>query len=55
MDSIMPTGVTTEKNLYSWFEAGVHCVGIGSDNTEMINDENTLQEYLIEVSKILNK
>lgn len=30
--SIMPTGgvVPTKENLQEWFEAGVHCVGIGS-------------------------
>ena len=30
--SIMPTGGVspTEENLKEWFEAGVHCVGIGS-------------------------
>ena len=57
--SIMPTGgVTTEKdNLYSWFQAGVHCVGIGSNliPNKMINDENILQDYLIEVSKNLKE
>ncbi|MDH5396519.1 MAG: bifunctional 4-hydroxy-2-oxoglutarate aldolase/2-dehydro-3-deoxy-phosphogluconate aldolase [Cyclobacteriaceae bacterium] len=42
--SIMPTGGVepTEANLKSWFEAGVHCVGMGSQliTKDIIQDKN---------------
>ena len=41
--SIMPTGgvAPTEENLRAWFEAGVHCVGMGS---KLITKEIITQE-----------
>lgn len=41
--SIMPTGGVspTESNLKEWFEAGVHCVGIGSQ----LFQKNEMGEY----------
>jgi 2-dehydro-3-deoxyphosphogluconate aldolase/(4S)-4-hydroxy-2-oxoglutarate aldolase len=42
--NLMPTGgvETTEKNLREWFEAGVNCVGIGSNliTKEIIRNNN---------------
>ncbi len=42
--SIMPTGgvTPTEDNLKAWFEAGVHCVGMGSQliSSDMIKTKN---------------
>lgn len=51
--SIMPTGgvTPTEDNLKSWFEAGVHCVGMGSQliSGDMIKTKN--YNELTELSK----
>ncbi|MEQ9298156.1 MAG: bifunctional 4-hydroxy-2-oxoglutarate aldolase/2-dehydro-3-deoxy-phosphogluconate aldolase [Cyclobacteriaceae bacterium] len=51
--SIMPTGGVspTEDNLKSWFEAGVHCVGMGSQliSKDMIKNKNYAQ--LTELSR----
>jgi 2-dehydro-3-deoxyphosphogluconate aldolase/(4S)-4-hydroxy-2-oxoglutarate aldolase len=45
--SIMPTGgvAPTEENLKSWFEAGVHCVGMGSQliSKDMIKNKDYKQ------------
>jgi 2-dehydro-3-deoxyphosphogluconate aldolase/(4S)-4-hydroxy-2-oxoglutarate aldolase len=44
---LMPTGgvKTTKTDLVQWFEAGVHCVGIGSS---LIEKESLLYPELIE-------
>ncbi|MEL6537249.1 MAG: bifunctional 4-hydroxy-2-oxoglutarate aldolase/2-dehydro-3-deoxy-phosphogluconate aldolase [Bacteroidota bacterium] len=53
--SIMPTGgvTPTEDNLKSWFQAGVHCVGLGSQllTKEIIQNEDWFQlESLVKQS-----
>jgi len=63
--SIMPTGGVepTEDNLTKWFEAGVHCVGMGSQliTGEVIKSgdysilENTCKDALALVRKLHNK
>lgn len=62
--SIMPTGgVTTEaSNLKGWFDAGVTCVGLGSQliSKEILNKkdfvglENTVRETLVSIIKLRN-
>ncbi len=58
--SIMPTGgvTPTEDNLKAWFEAGVHCVGMGSQliSGDMIKTKNykeltTLCQSAIAIAK----
>ncbi|MEQ8238301.1 MAG: bifunctional 4-hydroxy-2-oxoglutarate aldolase/2-dehydro-3-deoxy-phosphogluconate aldolase [Cyclobacteriaceae bacterium] len=63
--SIMPTGGVepTEENLTKWFEAGVHCVGMGSQliTGDVIKSgdysilENTCKESLSLVRKLRSK
>lgn len=60
--SIMPTGGVepTEDNLTKWFQAGVHCVGMGSQliTSEIIKSgnyselENTVKDALAIVKKL---
>ncbi|MDL5514449.1 bifunctional 4-hydroxy-2-oxoglutarate aldolase/2-dehydro-3-deoxy-phosphogluconate aldolase [Arenibacter sp. M-2] len=60
--SIMPTGgVTTDaSNLKAWFDAGVTCVGLGSqliskeilDNKDFIGLEYTVRETLVSIRKL---
>tara|TARA_R110000868_G_scaffold21614_6_gene89513 strand:- start:2205 stop:2873 length:669 start_codon:yes stop_codon:yes gene_type:complete len=62
--SIMPTGgVTTEaSNLKAWFDAGVTCVGLGSQlitkeilkNKDFIELEYTVRETLVSIIKLRN-
>jgi 2-dehydro-3-deoxyphosphogluconate aldolase / (4S)-4-hydroxy-2-oxoglutarate aldolase len=62
--SIMPTGgVTTEvSNLKAWFDAGVTCVGLGSqliskeilNNKDFVGLENTVRETLGSIIKLRN-
>ncbi|RAJ15475.1 bifunctional 4-hydroxy-2-oxoglutarate aldolase/2-dehydro-3-deoxy-phosphogluconate aldolase [Arenibacter echinorum] len=62
--SIMPTGgVTTEvSNLKAWFDAGVTCVGLGSQliskeiltNGDFVGLENTVRETLGSIIKLRN-
>ncbi|SHF40792.1 2-dehydro-3-deoxyphosphogluconate aldolase / (4S)-4-hydroxy-2-oxoglutarate aldolase [Arenibacter palladensis] len=62
--SIMPTGgVTTEvANLKAWFDAGVTCVGLGSqliskeilNNEDFVGLENTVRETLGSIIKLRN-
>ncbi|MBU2903649.1 bifunctional 4-hydroxy-2-oxoglutarate aldolase/2-dehydro-3-deoxy-phosphogluconate aldolase [Arenibacter algicola] len=62
--SIMPTGgVTTEvSNLKAWFNAGVTCVGLGSQliskeiltNEDFVGLENTVRETLGSIIKLRN-
>ncbi|MDO6603207.1 bifunctional 4-hydroxy-2-oxoglutarate aldolase/2-dehydro-3-deoxy-phosphogluconate aldolase [Arenibacter palladensis] len=62
--SIMPTGgVTTEvSNLKAWFDAGVTCVGLGSQliskeilkNEDFVGLENTVRETLGSIIKLRN-
>ena len=62
--SIMPTGgVTTEaSNLKAWFDAGVTCVGMGSqliskeilNNKDFIGLEYTVRETLVSIIKLRN-
>ena len=62
--SIMPTGgVTTEaSNLKGWFDAGVTCVGLGSqliskdilNNKDFVGLENTVRETLGSIIKLRN-
>tara|TARA_R100001369_G_scaffold87323_1_gene122728 strand:- start:4189 stop:4857 length:669 start_codon:yes stop_codon:yes gene_type:complete len=62
--SIMPTGgVTTEvSNLKAWFDAGVTCVGLGSqliskeilNNEDFVGLENTVRETLGSIIKLRN-
>lgn len=63
--SIMPTGGVspTEENLRGWFEAGVTCVGMGSQliskeilaNQDFPSLKNKVQEVLNIIKKIQNK
>ena len=63
--SIMPTGGVspTEENLRGWFEAGVTCVGMGSQliskeilvNNDFVSLKNKVQEALSIIKKIQNK
>ena len=59
--SIMPTGgvATTEENLRGWFEAGVHCVGMGSKlvTKELIasQDYDTLTRTTQDALSIIQK
>jgi 2-dehydro-3-deoxyphosphogluconate aldolase/(4S)-4-hydroxy-2-oxoglutarate aldolase len=63
--SIMPTGGVspTEENLRGWFEAGVTCVGMGSQliskeilvNNDFASLKNKVQEALSIIKKIQNK
>ncbi len=63
--SIMPTGGVspTEENLRGWFEAGVTCVGMGSQliskeilaNQDFPSLKNKVQEVLNIIMKIQNK
>ncbi len=59
--SIMPTGGVepTEENLKGWFEAGVHCVGMGSKlfvkSTDGSYDYAALTKRVEEVLAIANK
>jgi len=59
--SIMPTGgvAPTEENLTAWFEAGVHCVGMGSKliTKEMVADKDfaTLQKNVEEAMQIVQR
>jgi 2-dehydro-3-deoxyphosphogluconate aldolase/(4S)-4-hydroxy-2-oxoglutarate aldolase len=63
--SIMPTGGVspTEDNLRGWFEAGVTCVGMGSQliskeilvNKDFVSLKNKVQEALGLIKKIQNK
>ena len=63
--SIMPTGGVspTEENLRGWFEAGVTCVGMGSQliskeilvNKDFVSLKNKVQEALSLIKKIQNK
>ena len=60
--SIMPTGGVspTEENLRGWFEAGVTCVGMGSQliskeilvNNDFVSLKNKVQEALSIIKKI---
>lgn len=62
--SIMPTGgVTTEaSNLKGWFDAGVTCVGLGSqliskdilNKKDFVGLENTVRETLVSIIKLRN-
>ena len=62
--SIMPTGgVTTEaSNLKGWFDAGVTCVGLGSqliskdilNKKDFLGLENTVRETLVSIIKLRN-
>ncbi|MCM4170129.1 bifunctional 4-hydroxy-2-oxoglutarate aldolase/2-dehydro-3-deoxy-phosphogluconate aldolase [Arenibacter sp. TNZ] len=62
--SIMPTGgVTTEaSNLKGWFDAGVTCVGLGSqliskdilNKKDFIGLENTVRDTLVSIIKLRN-
>ena len=63
--SIMPTGGVspTEENLRGWFEAGVTCVGMGSQliskevlaNKDFVSLKTKVQEALSLIKKIQNK
>lgn len=59
--SIMPTGgvAPTEENLTAWFEAGVHCVGMGSKliTKELVaaKDFATLQKNVEEAMQIVQR
>lgn len=59
--SIMPTGgVTTDpENLKAWFDAGVTCVGMGSNlvSSDIIKDKNfkLLEQRARELSELVNK
>ena len=59
--SIMPTGgvAPTEENLRGWFEAGVHCVGMGSKlitkEVTTNGDYNTLSKTAAEALAIIRK
>ncbi len=59
--SIMPTGgvAPTEENLRGWFEAGVHCVGMGSKlitkEVTTHGDYDTLSETTAEALAIIKK
>jgi 2-dehydro-3-deoxyphosphogluconate aldolase/(4S)-4-hydroxy-2-oxoglutarate aldolase len=59
--SIMPTGgvAPTEENLTAWFEAGVHCVGMGSKliTKELVADRDfaTLQKNVEEAMQIAKR
>ena len=59
--SIMPTGgvTPTEENLTGWFQAGVHCVGMGSQliTKDIIASDNydLLTEKVKEALKIVQK
>ncbi len=59
--SIMPTGgvTPTEKNLTEWFQAGVHCVGMGSQliTKDIIatDDYGSLTNKVKEALKIVQK
>jgi 2-dehydro-3-deoxyphosphogluconate aldolase/(4S)-4-hydroxy-2-oxoglutarate aldolase len=59
--SIMPTGgvTPTEDNLKAWFEAGVTCVGMGSQlfPAEVLKNENYayISEKCADALKIINK
>ncbi|WPP51227.1 bifunctional 4-hydroxy-2-oxoglutarate aldolase/2-dehydro-3-deoxy-phosphogluconate aldolase [Catalinimonas niigatensis] len=59
--SIMPTGgvTPTEENLKAWFDAGVHCVGMGSQliTKEIIaqNDFASLTKKVQEAMAILSR
>ena len=59
--SIMPTGgvAPTEENLRAWFEAGVHCVGMGSKliTKEVIaaQDYDTLSQTTREALDIIKR
>lgn len=59
--SIMPTGgvTPTEENLKAWFEAGVTCVGMGSQlfPKEVLVSENysSITDVCIEALKIIRK
>lgn len=63
--SIMPTGgvSTTEENLKGWFDAGVTCVGIGSElisrsileSKNYTRLEHNVRETLMTIEKIRNK
>ncbi|MBC8767023.1 bifunctional 4-hydroxy-2-oxoglutarate aldolase/2-dehydro-3-deoxy-phosphogluconate aldolase [Arenibacter sp. BSSL-BM3] len=62
--SIMPTGgVSTEaSNLKGWFDAGVTCVGLGSqliskdilNKKDFVGLENTVRETLVSIIKLRN-
>ena len=59
--SIMPTGgvAPTEENLRGWFEAGVHCVGMGSKlitkEVTANGDYDTLSKTTAEALAIIKK
>jgi 2-dehydro-3-deoxyphosphogluconate aldolase / (4S)-4-hydroxy-2-oxoglutarate aldolase len=59
--SIMPTGGVTpdEENLRAWFEAGVTCVGMGSQliSNDLIKERNfaLLQDRARHISVLINK
>ncbi len=59
--SIMPTGgvAPTEENLRGWFEAGVHCVGMGSKlitkEVTSNGDYDTLRKTAAEALEIIKK
>ncbi len=59
--SIMPTGgvAPTEENLRGWFEAGVHCVGMGSKlitkEVTTNGDYDTLSKTAAEALAIIKK
>jgi len=59
--SIMPTGgvTPTEENLKAWFEAGVTCVGMGSQlfPKEVLASENYsyITDVCIDALKIIRK
>lgn len=59
--SIMPTGgvAPTEENLRGWFEAGVHCVGMGSKlitkEVTANGDYETLRKTAAEALAIIKK
>ena len=59
--SIMPTGgvAPTEENLRGWFEAGVHCVGMGSQlitkEVTTNGDYETLSKTAAEALAIIKK
>lgn len=57
--SIMPTGgvIPTKENLKEWFDAGVHCVGIGSNifikNEDGSFDYNAITKKMSEALEIV--
>lgn len=59
--SIMPTGgvAPTEENLGAWFDAGVHCVGMGSQliTKDMINHQkyDELKAKVAEAMQLIKK